>query len=126
MEYVASVFYLSAMLKVSKVMESVSLETQYFVVSDMPDKLMEPTYGVIVNSFEELESAYVKEYSKVKDNKVWCIRPVSLYSKDYLDKVQPGNKADIDDAQCLKWLNSQDTNSVIYIYLGSLYNIVPA
>ncbi|KAL5761994.1 hypothetical protein ACOSP7_018258 [Xanthoceras sorbifolium] len=46
------------------------------------------TYGVIINSFEELEPAYVKEYSKIKDSKVWCIGPVSQYNKDYLDKAQ--------------------------------------
>ncbi|KAH7570235.1 hypothetical protein JRO89_XS05G0073900 [Xanthoceras sorbifolium] len=84
------------------------------------------TYGVIINSFEELEPAYVKEYSKIKDSKVWCIGPVSQYNKDYLDKAQRGKIALIDGYQILKWLDSQDPSCVLYACLGSLCNLIPA
>ncbi|XP_040995623.1 UDP-glycosyltransferase 73C3-like [Juglans microcarpa x Juglans regia] len=51
----------------------------------------EGAYGIVINSFEELESAYVKEYRKAKgDNKVWCIGPVSLSNKTDLEKAQRG------------------------------------
>ncbi|KAF5468258.1 hypothetical protein F2P56_012424 [Juglans regia] len=51
----------------------------------------EGAYGIVINSFEELESAYVKEYCKAKgDNKVWCIGPVSLSNKTDLEKAQRG------------------------------------
>jgi UDP-glucosyl transferase 73C len=39
-----------------------------------------------VNSFEELESAYVEEYQRVTGHKVWCVGPVSLVNKDDLEK----------------------------------------
>ncbi|KAJ0087993.1 hypothetical protein Patl1_32262 [Pistacia atlantica] len=129
-------------------LESMTPESEYFVVPRLPDKVeftipqlfdslnlnsftekvaaAEPvTYGVIINTFEELEPAYVKEFRKEKDGKVWCVGPVSLYNKDYLDKVQRGNKAAIDDNQCLKWLDSKDPGSVIYVCLGSLCNVIP-
>ncbi|KAH7553491.1 hypothetical protein JRO89_XS12G0018300 [Xanthoceras sorbifolium] len=135
--------------QVSNVLERITSESEYFVISGLPDKVeftkpqidaMPPqlkafgekmheanlaTYGVIVNSFEELEPAYVQEYSKVKDGKVWCIGPVSLYNKDCLDKAQRGKMASIDQCQILKWLDSQDLSSVLYACLGSLCNMIP-
>jgi UDP-glucosyltransferase 73C len=85
------------------------------------------TYGVIMNSFEELEPAYAKEYKKIKNDKVWCIGPVSLSNTDYLDKIQRGNnnKVSIDEWEHLKWLDSQKQGSVLYACLGSLCNITP-
>ncbi|KAI7996861.1 UDP-glycosyltransferase 73C3 [Camellia lanceoleosa] len=78
------------------------------------------SYGVVINSFEELEPRYVEQFRKVKGDKVWCIGPVSLCNKDNLDKAQRGNKATIDESQCLKWLNEQDPGSVVYACLGSI------
>ncbi|MED6106977.1 UDP-glycosyltransferase [Stylosanthes scabra] len=83
----------------------------------------EASYGMIVNSFEELEPAYVKEYKKVKKDKVWCIGPVSLSNNDHLDKVQRGNKDSINEWKHKKWLDSQKPKSVIYVCLGSLCNL---
>ncbi|XP_057983011.1 UDP-glycosyltransferase 73C11-like [Malania oleifera] len=76
-------------------------------------------YGVVVNSFEELEPAYVKECRKLNENKFWCIGPVSLCHKEK-DKAQRGNKASIDEQQCLQWLDSWPAGSVIYACLGSV------
>ncbi|KAL5740909.1 hypothetical protein ACOSQ2_030089 [Xanthoceras sorbifolium] len=98
--------------QVSNVLKGINSELEYFVIPGLPDKVeitkqqidvMPPqlkefgekmheadlaTYRLIVNSFEELEPTFVKEYSKLKDGKVWCIGPVSLYNKDYLDKAE--------------------------------------
>ncbi|CAK9138854.1 unnamed protein product [Ilex paraguariensis] len=38
-------------------------------------------YGVIINSFEELEQRYVDEFRKIRGDKVWCIGPLSLCNK---------------------------------------------
>ncbi|CAI8614705.1 unnamed protein product [Vicia faba] len=84
------------------------------------------SYGVIVNSFEELESAFVKDYKKVYNDKVWCIGPVSLSNTDSLDKVQRGHNnmnVSVDEWIHLKWLDSQKQESVVYASLGSLCNI---
>ncbi|KAM1489372.1 hypothetical protein ACFX13_033107 [Malus domestica] len=62
-------------------------------------------FGVVVNTFEELESEYVKEYRKVGGAKVCSIGPVSLSNATDLDKAQRGNTASLDENKCLMWLN---------------------
>ncbi|KAI4300364.1 hypothetical protein L6164_033752 [Bauhinia variegata] len=82
-------------------------------------------YGVIMNSFQELEPEYAREYKKARNGKVWCIGPVSLCNKDHLDKAQRGNNASIDECQFLSWLDLQEPCSVIYACLGSMCNLTP-
>ncbi|MBA0611255.1 hypothetical protein Godav_011955, partial [Gossypium davidsonii] len=104
-------------------------QAQVPLIRDEPRKdIVEPmieadraSYGVVINTFEELESTYVKEYRKIK--KAWCIGPVSLSHKDELDKAERGNKASISEQHCLKWLDSQQPNSVIYACLGSISTV---
>ncbi|KAK1429445.1 hypothetical protein QVD17_11654 [Tagetes erecta] len=80
-------------------------------------------YGVVINSFEELEHEYVKEYKKLRGGKVWCIGPLSLCESDDSVKSQRGNVASIDEKQCLKWLDSHKPDSVVYVCFGSLVRI---
>ncbi|KAK2364221.1 UDP-glycosyltransferase 73C6 [Trifolium repens] len=84
------------------------------------------TYGILMNSFEELEPTYAREYKKVRNGKAWCIGPVSLSNSDYLDKFQRGNNNKVNSSgewKHLKWLDSQKQGSVIYACLGSLCNL---
>ncbi|XP_039688799.1 UDP-glycosyltransferase 73C6 [Medicago truncatula] len=83
------------------------------------------SYGIITNSFEELEPTYATDFKKMKNDKVWCIGPVSLSNIDDLDKVQRGNsnKVLVHEWKHLKWLNSHKDESVIYACLGSLCNL---
>ncbi|GLT57870.1 hypothetical protein SLA2020_308100 [Shorea laevis] len=135
-------------LNISKVHENVS-ETDSFVVPGLPDRIeftkgqlpsnFNPGnnssmnevvqkilaaegggYGVLLNTFEELEAEYVKTYRKVQDRKIWCVGPASLCNKENSDKAERGNNSSIDKNQCLKWLDSQAPNSVIYACFGSL------
>lgn len=78
-------------------------------------------YGVVINSFEELEQEYVNEYKKLRRGKVWCIGPLLLCNND--DNAQRGNIASIDEEQCLKWLDSQEPESVVYACFGSLARV---
>ncbi|KAL5743045.1 hypothetical protein ACOSP7_029777 [Xanthoceras sorbifolium] len=135
-------------LNTSKISENVSSETEYFIIPGLPDQIEitkvqlpmvisgamkdfgdkllaadQVSYGVIINTFEELEAGYVKEYKKAKRGKVWCIGPVSLCNKDGIDKAERGNKASIDEFECLKWLDSRQPSSVLYVCLGSLSNV---
>ncbi|XP_028782164.1 UDP-glycosyltransferase 73C4-like [Neltuma alba] len=82
-------------------------------------------FGVIVNSFEELEPEYLKEYREVTGKKVYCIGPVSLSNMDKAQrgKIESSNEEEQDN-DCLKWLDSWPARSVIYVCLGSL-NCVP-
>ncbi|KAL9332012.1 hypothetical protein ACSQ67_001622 [Phaseolus vulgaris] len=136
---------------ISEVCESITSESEYFNIPGIPDQiqvtkeqipLMVPTlnehkifmeqirdaemksYGVIINTFEELEKAYVRDYKKVRNDKLWCVGPVSLCNKDSLDKIQRGNQASINEHHCLKWLDLQQPKSVVYVCFGSLCNLI--
>lgn len=138
---------------VSKVYETVS-ETEPFVVPGLPDRVEltraqlpnsvnighsdtkgvrdeirakeHSAYGVIVNTFEELEPDYVAEFRRVRGDNVWCIGPVSLLNEDELDKAERGDhKVGIDPKRCMKWLDLWGPNSVIYACLGSMSRLTP-
>ncbi|CAJ2631311.1 unnamed protein product [Trifolium pratense] len=148
-----SCFCLHCTLKVhtSKILETVNSESEYFIVPGIPDQIQVTkaqipgtvkeemkefgekmheaeikSYGVIINTFEELEKAYVKDYKKERNDKVWCVGPVSLCNKDGLDKAQRGNMASISEHLCLKWLDLHQPKSVVYACLGSLCNLIPS
>ncbi|KAK7337139.1 hypothetical protein VNO77_17699 [Canavalia gladiata] len=128
--------------------ESISTKSEYFILPGLPDEIeitkaqIEITegknwqqfndefsaaeidsYGIITNSFEELEPAYARDYKKIKNDKVWCLGPLSLSNKDHLDKAQRGNKTSIDESHLKYWLDCQKPRSVIYACLGSLCNL---
>ncbi|GFS45711.1 UDP-glucosyl transferase 73B1 [Actinidia rufa] len=71
--------------------------------------------GVLVNSLEEMEPEIVEEYKKVAKENVWCIGPVSLCNREISDQFHRGNKAAIDEHDCLKWLDSKKSGSVLYM-----------
>ena len=78
------------------------------------------SYGVIMNSFHELEPAYSERYKKVIGRKAWHIGPVSLCNRDTRDKMQRGGVASIDENECLGWLAMKKSRSVLYICFGSM------
>ncbi|XP_042490674.1 UDP-glucose flavonoid 3-O-glucosyltransferase 7-like [Macadamia integrifolia] len=127
--------------------ENIKSETQTFIVPGLPDQIKltrsqlpehlktpselsnllqrireseEKSYGVLVNSFYELEPAYADHYTKVLERKAWHIGPVSLRNRDIVDKAQRGNSAPTDNQQCLSWLDSKKPNSVLYVSFGSV------
>ncbi|XP_057718809.1 UDP-glycosyltransferase 73C25-like [Arachis stenosperma] len=135
-------------INTSKVAANITSEFEYFTIPGIPhqiqvtknqvpgqmtdklkdfgEKMMDAemkAYGVIINTFEELEQDYVNDYKKERNGKVWCIGPVSLCNKDEIDKAQRGNKASINEQNCLEWLDLQQPKSVVYACLGSLCNL---
>ncbi|XP_042506754.1 scopoletin glucosyltransferase-like [Macadamia integrifolia] len=128
-----------------KPFENIESETQTFIVPNLPDQielmrsqlpvsLKTPSelwqriiesegksYGVLVNSFYELEPAYADHYRKVIGRKAWHIGPVSLSNRGIADKAQRVNRAkSIEDDECLSWLNSKKPNSVLFVSFGSV------
>ncbi|CAH2056802.1 unnamed protein product [Thlaspi arvense] len=83
-------------------------------------------FGVVVNSFTELEGGCAEEYEKAIKKKVWCVGPVSLCNRAVSDKFERGNRASIDEKTCLNWLDSMQPNSVLYACLGSQCRLVPS
>ncbi|KAL0690335.1 hypothetical protein Bca4012_090013 [Brassica carinata] len=93
---------------------------------DFLDEMVEAdntSYGAIINTFQELEPSYVKEHKEARDRKVWSIGPVSLCNKKASDKAERENKAVIDQEECLKWVDSKEEASVLYVCLGSICNL---
>ncbi|KAI3921630.1 hypothetical protein MKW92_018829 [Papaver armeniacum] len=79
------------------------------------------SYGILVNSFNELEPAYAMHYNKVLGKRAWAIGPVSLQrNRDSIDKVQRGKNTAINEHVVLKWLDSKEPDSVLYICFGSM------
>nr|GMD07170.1 scopoletin glucosyltransferase-like [Ipomoea batatas] len=93
-------------------------------VNELQEKLMkgeEGSYGMVVNSFYELEPAYVKHFREVIGKKSWHVGPVSLCNKEDGEKSQRGQAmASIGEEECLNWLNSKTPNSVVYVCFGSM------
>ncbi|KAJ8632023.1 hypothetical protein MRB53_025359 [Persea americana] len=135
--------------------ESVSTETEPFLVpklphpieitkSQMPDFLKSQTpfketmqkvkeadsrsYGVVMNSFYELEPDYEKHYREevIGSDRAWHIGPVSLCNRDQIDMAERGKKAFIDANQCLDWLSSRQPGSVLYFCFGSTCDLIGA
>ena len=79
----------------------------------------ERSYGVVVNSFYELEKDYADHYRNVHGRKAWHIGPLSLCNRNKEEKIYRGKEASIDEHECLKWLDTQTTNSVVYVCFGS-------
>ncbi|MED6144963.1 UDP-glycosyltransferase [Stylosanthes scabra] len=129
-------------LRISNVRENIKDEDEYFVIPGLPDEIeatkaqvLGPaavdefwnkfyqeihvaeaaTYGVIMNSFQELEPEYARMYKKLKNDKVWCVGPVSLSNKDHLDKAQRDNKVSTEEWMHQKWLDSQKPKSGLII-----------
>ncbi|KAA8536216.1 hypothetical protein F0562_028694 [Nyssa sinensis] len=96
--------------------------------TEFPGKAMraeQNSYGQVVNSFYELEPAYVEYYRKEMGKKAWLIGPVSLCNRNVEDKAERGQKSTIDEHSCLKWLDSKKPNSVLYVSFGSLARLKP-
>ncbi|CAN0926219.1 UDP-glycosyltransferase 73D1 [Linum grandiflorum] len=84
------------------------------------------SFGVVANTFEELEHGCAQEYQNAIGKKVWCVGSVSLRNTHNLDKFERGNKPSIDEPIILEWLDLKQCGSVIYVCLGSLCRLIPA
>ncbi|KAF9599004.1 hypothetical protein IFM89_033349 [Coptis chinensis] len=132
-----------------KVLESVNVDLEQLVLPGLPDSIEiamsclpeefnkksihdtkglhdqieeaeSTSYGVVLNSFYDLESLYIERYQIAKQCKAWFVGPVSLYNTEVTDKMERGGKASINVEHCLKWLDLRKPQSVVYVCLGSL------
>lgn len=96
-------------------------ETEFTKVYKATKEVEGRSYGVLINSFYELEPVYADHYRKGLGIKAWNIGPLFLYNKLFEEKAKRGmEELFIEKHECLKWLNSQKPNSVVYICFGSL------
>ncbi|KAH7834190.1 hypothetical protein Vadar_013609 [Vaccinium darrowii] len=145
----ACALHVNHILNQQKPYKNIESDSEVFVLPDLPNKitmtrrqlpdymrdgtenhltkLMEKitesvvtSYGVVINSFRELEPAYSELYSKLIGRKVWHVGPVSLCNRDNEDKSCKGSKISLSGHECLTWLDSKKPNSVLYVCFGSL------
>ncbi|XP_074278874.1 scopoletin glucosyltransferase-like [Silene latifolia] len=82
------------------------------------------SYGVIVNSFYELEPDYAEFCRKELGRKTWHVGPVSLCNRSIQEKAERGKEVSINESECLTWLDSKKPASVVYICFGSLVQFI--
>ncbi|KAI3856282.1 hypothetical protein MKX03_014872 [Papaver bracteatum] len=75
------------------------------------------SYGVIVNSFYELESPYADHFRNVMGMKAWQIGPISLCIKREVKDTDEEQKK---QHKYMSWLDSMKPNSVVYVSFGSM------
>nr|UHB15540.1 UDP-glycosyltransferase [Paris polyphylla] len=75
------------------------------------------SYGVVVNTYREMEPTYVDYYKGTK--RAWCVGPVSLLANDGSTDVERG-EASTDGERIMGWLGGQAAASVVYMCFGSL------
>ena len=79
----------------------------------------EKSFGVMVNSFYELETAYVDYFRNELGNRAWLVGPVSLCNRNVEDKAERGQKTSVNEQTILSWLDSKELDSVLYVSFGS-------
>ncbi|GLJ07815.1 hypothetical protein SUGI_0074580 [Cryptomeria japonica] len=75
--------------------------------------------GLIFNTFEELEPAYVQHLRNLTGKPVWAIGP--MLPPNYFNGAVcvRGKKADVAVDELVQWLDSQSESSVVYVSFGS-------
>nr|GEV79639.1 retrotransposon protein, putative, Ty1-copia subclass [Tanacetum cinerariifolium] len=104
----------------TNILNEIDTNSEYFAIPGLPDRIEVTKPQAFHLGFEELEPKYVEAFTKAKNKKVWCIGPVSLCNKSFNDLAERGNKAAVDGHNCIKWLDSREPGSVVYVCLGSL------
>ncbi|KAF3438992.1 hypothetical protein FNV43_RR17267 [Rhamnella rubrinervis] len=89
---------------------------------DVMREAEENSYGVLMNSFHELEDAYEEYFKTTMGLKAWSIGPVSLWvNRDVSDKSGRYNITGGDGHhEVINWLNSKGKNSVLYVSFGGI------
>ncbi|RCV40945.1 hypothetical protein SETIT_9G095800v2 [Setaria italica] len=70
-------------------------------------------FGVIVNTFVDLEQPYCEEFSRVDARRAYFVGPLAQPS---CSTVHRGGDC---DADCLSWLSTKPRRSVVYVCFGS-------
>ncbi|KAJ6816311.1 scopoletin glucosyltransferase-like [Iris pallida] len=76
-------------------------------------------YGLVMNTFYQLEPEYVKHYTEVVGRRAWHLGPVSLCNSDMGEKAARGNGVSNEHQNVLNWLESKSPGSVVYVCFGS-------
>nr|CAB3493265.1 unnamed protein product [Digitaria exilis] len=70
-------------------------------------------FGVIVNTFVDLEQVYCEEFNRVDARRAYFVGPLAQPSCSTVHRGGEG------DADCLSWLSTKPSKSVVYVCFGS-------
>lgn len=105
--------------------ESFKVQTGWGQYLELVQKAEEKSYGVMFNTFYDLESDYAEYYKNDVGRKIWLVGPVYLFNNNEEDKAERGEKNSLDGNVVMKWLNSKPAKSVIYVSFGSHVRMSP-
>ncbi|KAM3220054.1 scopoletin glucosyltransferase [Capsicum annuum] len=94
-------------------------ETEMTKFMEQVKKSESTSFGVIVNSFYELEPDYADYYRHVLGKRAWHIGPILLCNRKNEEKLQKNE----DKHACLQWLDTKRQSSVMYVSFGSMSNL---
>lgn len=79
------------------------------------------SYGIVHDTFYELEPAYADYYQKMKKTKCWQIGPISYFSSKLSPRKELINSSDESNSSAVvvEWLNKHKHKSVLYVSFGS-------
>ncbi|KAK4728344.1 hypothetical protein R3W88_021332 [Solanum pinnatisectum] len=77
------------------------------------------SYGIVHDTFYELEPTYAEYYQKMKKTKCWQIGPISYFSSKLSRRKELISSADESNSSVVEWLNKQKHKSVLYVSFGS-------
>ena len=72
-------------------------------------KQLRLTEGIMVNNFMELEGSAIKAFEEVGKISLYPVGPV----------IQIGSSNQVDRSDCLRWLDNQPRESVLFVFFGS-------
>nr|QSM19612.1 glycosyltransferase [Arnebia euchroma] len=134
----------SEVMRRDKPFKNVSSDTEHFVIPNIPHEIVftrqqlsdtdreefetdmtrlmrrvletdKKSYGILINSFLELDPVYTEYYKTVFGRRAWNIGPLLLCRRQGRELQSSGD----DNNVCLRWLDGKKPNSVIYLCFGS-------
>ncbi|CAN0873131.1 Scopoletin glucosyltransferase [Linum grandiflorum] len=104
----------------SQLPDMVKRKTEFSGFFDILKKAERKSYGVLMNSFQGLESDYVDHFKKSIGLKAWQLGPINL-DVENINRSGKATAVNVTTEDNLSnWLNSKKSNSVLYVCLGSL------
>ncbi|XP_071733325.1 UDP-glycosyltransferase 85C1-like [Rutidosis leptorrhynchoides] len=81
---------------------------------------------MIINTFQELEASLVKEIRSIVPN-IYTVGPLQLLLNKVTEKETYFSSYSLwnEEPECVKWLQSKEPNSVLYVNFGSLVVMSP-